>query len=292
MNFLYFIGFSILIVKSGLTTAQVSKANETNVVQNGNQSSTTTELGFESTTTSEIYKTSVKPSTIKGDATTISFEVTTNSVLAASTTIESLTTELDDYYDDFIEETSTTEASEIEDIPINNTTTPAIPTIPTVTQTQVPELSTKIEDIPIKYTTTPAILTIPTVNHTQVPESTTKNEVIVTTTTIASTTAIDSTTSSENLTTTTIASKSPKNESRPVSIGTNSNGILSAQIFNDLYIYYKMITPIILRIIFGIGVSLTKVKAAVKKPAGIAIALFCNFFYMPLVSIICNVMLK
>lgn len=246
INFLYFVGFLTLIVKTGITEAQVSKVNETKTVQNGNKSFVTTEYGVESTTANQIYTTTVKSSTIEFNSTT-AFEVTTNSVLA-STTIESPTTDEDYYYvdEDVTNKTSTTEAK-------------------------------KIEDTTIKYTT------IPTVNTTQVLESTTKSEA-VTTTTIASTTEIASTTSNENLTTTTTIASSAKNGSQPVTNQTDSNGILNAQIVTDLYIYYKMITPIILRIIFGIIVSVTKVKAALMKPAGIAISLFCNFFYMPLVS--------
>lgn len=237
INFLYFVGFLFLIVKSGITTAQVSKVNQTKVVQSEIESFATKKHGFESTTVGKIQTTTVKPSaTIESNVTQV-FEATTSTYLA-STTIESLTTYEDDYYDENITEvSSTTEANKIE-----NATT------------------------------------IPTLNHTQAPESTTEVTVI---TTIASTT--ETTTIHENSTTTTIA-PNPKNESEPGSNATDSNGILNAQIVTDLYIYYKMITPIVLRIIFGISVSVTKVKAALKKPTGIAISLFCNFFYMPLVS--------
>lgn len=247
INLLHFVGFSFLIVSSGLTTAQVSQVNETKTVPNGNKSITTTEHGVESTTASQISTTLVKSSTIKYDSTT-AVEKTTSNILASTTIepLESLETDEGDYYDEVTEIVTTFKAN-------------------------------KTEDKPFKYTT------IPTVNHTEALESTTKNATVVTTT-IASTTLIDSTTSSANLTTTTTIAPSPKNESKPVQNDTEPNGILSAQIVNDLYIYYKMITPIILRIIFGITVSVTKVKAAIQKPTGIAISLFCNFFYMPLVS--------
>lgn len=214
--------------------------------------------------TAEIYKvneTKIVPSEIKSFESTTGVEIWTTTVksstivpnvtkvfeVTTSTHLPSTATEsLTTFeYDDFYDEDVTE---------VSNTTE-----------------ANKIKEITINSTT------IPTVNHTQVAESTT--EAIVTTT-IATTT--ETTTFRANLSTTTIASI-PKNESRPASNETDSNGILSAQIVTDLYTYYKMIAPIILRIIFGIIVSVTKVKDALKKPTGIAISLFCNFFYMPLV---------
>lgn len=242
-NFLYFVGFLVLIVKSGITTAQVSKVNETKIGQHGNESVVQADYGVESSTPV---------------ISTIAVEATTNSVLA-STTIESLATTEDDYYvdEDATEVTTTTEPRKIEAMPITKATA------------------------------------IPTSNHTHELESTTKSEAVTTTTAasttstteVAFTTEVSSTTSYANLTTTTVAS-SPKNGSQPMSNDTDSNSILSAQIVTDLYIYYKMIAPVILRIIFGMVVSVKKVKAALVRPTGIAIALFCNFFYMPLVSCI------
>lgn len=230
-------GFSFLIIKSGSTTADASKVNETKVVQSEIKS-------IESTSASQIHTTTVQSSTNESNVTK-AFEVTTSTYLA-STTVESPITYEDDYYD---EETTiasnTTEVNEIEDVPIISTT-------------------------------------IPTIIHTHVLESTT--EVTVTTTTIASTTET-STTSDKNVTTTTVA-PNPKNETKPESNTTESNGILKAQIVTDLYTYYTMIAPIVLRIIFGIVVSMTKVKDALKKPTGIGISLFCYFFYMPLVSLL------
>lgn len=232
-NFLYFVGFLVLIVKSSITTAQVSKVNETKIVQHGNESVVRADYGVESSTVSQIYTT---PSTI-----------------------ESLATTEDDYYVD-------EDATEV----------------PTTTEPK------KIEAMPITKATA-----IPTSNHTHVLESTTKSEAVTTTTAasttstteVAFTTEVSSTTSYANLTTTTVAS-GPKNGSQPMSNDTDSNSILSAQIVTDLYIYYKMVTPVILRIIFGMVVSVKKVKAALVRPTGIAISLFCNFFYMPLVSCI------
>lgn len=105
-------------------------------------------------------------------------------------------------------------------------------------------------------------------------------------------TSVESTTETipyenENLTTTTTTiALNPSNDSEPVSNAnaTDPNGIFIAAIASDVYIYYKMVAPIVLRIMFGIIVSVKKVKAVLKQPYGIGITLFCNFFYMPLVS--------
>lgn len=139
----------------------------------------------------------------------------------------------------------------------------------------VTELSSTTEIIKIENTTT----TSSTTSTTAVPVTTSTTE-ITTSTTVESTTEAAA---NENVATTTIA-PIPKNDTELVTNSTESNGILNAAIVSELYTYYTMITPIVLRIIFGISVSITKVKDVLKKPVGIAITLFCNFFYMPLVS--------
>lgn len=252
INSLYFVGLLILVVKSAIATAEVSKFNETKVV------------GIESTTVSKISTTT---------ATFPIIESTTKSSDLASTTIDSFIIDEFDYYDeDDIEAPNATEivkieSSAMESATVNDTVETTTKVIPSenVTTTTTIAVTPSNEAEPVSNSTESSTATA---NDTQVYESTT---VITTTQAVESTTkAIPS----ENETTTT----------EPVSNSTESKGIFTAGIVADLYIYYKMVTPIVLRIIFGIIVSVTKVKVALKKPIGIAVVLFCNFFYMPLVS--------
>lgn len=234
INSLYLLGLLCLIVKSDETTTEVSKFNETKIVQNSVESSTKLNHGFESTTAIGI-----SPTTEKSP---ISITEATRNELASTMNGSFITHEADYYDEDVIEMTSTTQTIRIENSTIESS-----------------NISTA------------------TVTTTQMYKNTT--EITTSTTVEAPGEAI----SIENATTTTIT-PTPKNETESATNSTEPNGILNAEIVSDLYTYYTMITPIILRIIFGITVSVAKVKDALKRPTGIIITLFCNFFYMPLVS--------
>lgn len=57
------------------------------------------------------------------------------------------------------------------------------------------------------------------------------------------------------------------------------------EIINFAYEYYRIGSFVILRIIFGVISEVANVKAALERPIGIGIAIFCNFMFIPLVSL-------
>lgn len=64
-------------------------------------------------------------------------------------------------------------------------------------------------------------------------------------------------------------------------VKSDSNGIFHVTLIFNIY---KAISPIILRIIFGIALDEIKMMVILKRPIGIGIAFVCNFIFMPLVS--------
>lgn len=129
------------------------------------------------------------------------------------------------------------------------------------------------------------------VHNTEVTTESEVEETTTTTTTIMMTTTELTTTEAvvnENVTTTTTTIQPSNNETTQTLNDTDHKGqpILKAETIANIYRYYKAITPIILRILFGIVMEMRKVKATLKKPIGIGIAFACNFLFMPLVSCI------
>lgn len=70
-------------------------------------------------------------------------------------------------------------------------------------------------------------------------------------------------------------------------IKNDSQGIFHVKFIFDIY---KAISPIILRIIFGIALDETKMMEILKKPIGVVIAFFCIFIFMPLVSCLISIL--